>query len=154
MALPINFTNSLNNRGCKSQGPADSSSSFFPTIVFFFIKPFLKLISSLWLLPFLFPFFHINLYFSSPHLFLSVLPLACRPHQATGSVQIFFSPADCCAFFCDTILSFDSSCLFLCLLSVSYSLMYDPFPLFCSLNTGVLQEFHLASSCFYSVHPS
>lgn len=82
MALPINFTNSLNNRGCKSQGPANSSSSFFPTIVFFFMKPFLKLISSLWLLPFLFPFFHINLYFSSPHLFLSVLPLACRPWPA------------------------------------------------------------------------
>ena len=40
------------------------------------------------------------------------------------------------------------------LLYVPFHSRYDPFPLFCPLNTGVTQESHPALSCFYSVYLS
>ena len=108
------LTNSLNNKGYKSQGPADLNSSFFPNhLAVFFLNPFLKPITSPGLLPVLFPSLHSNLHFPSPHLFLSVLPWPAAPTTPLDLLRYFFSPADCCAFFCDTILSFYSSCFFL-----------------------------------------
>lgn len=149
----MNFTNSLNNRGCKSQGPANMNS--FPPSHLLLLKKkknFSQICIYLWL-PFLFS--------PSPQSPLSLFPfthpVCCHrssaPHFSGPTPSDIFSPTDHWTVFYDTILSFYPSCLFLCSASTSSSSMHGPLPLFCPLNTGVSQESHLPFSYFYSIYP-
>lgn len=127
-------------------------NSFPPAIYYLKKMFFLKSVSFLWL-PFLFS--------PSPQSPLSLFPftppVCCHrsaPHSPGPTTSDIFSPTDQWTVFYDTILSFYPSCLFLCSASTSSSSMHGPFPLFCTLNTGVSQESHLPFPCFYSIYPS
>lgn len=121
MAPPINFTNSFNNRGCKSQGPANMNSSFSPNHLLFKNFFFSNLCPLSGYSPFSF------LSFTS----ISTFPLPIYPSVCYHWSSAPTTPMDLFRYFLvlllfmhssDTFLSFNSSCLFL---SISNFLFYS-----------------------------
>lgn len=86
----MNFTNSLNNRGCKSQGPANMNS--FPPSHLLLLKKkktFLRSVSISG-----FPFFslpHLNLHFPSSHLLPLCAATGLLPHISLDPPHQIFS---------------------------------------------------------------
>ena len=108
MALPINFTNHLNNRGSSHRPLLIWIHHFFPTIYYLKLKK--KNFSQTYILP-----LATALSLSSPsrQSALSLFPFTPQcaamgfcTHHSSGPDQVFFSPADCKTSFCDTMLLF------------------------------------------------
>lgn len=128
MALPINFTNLLNNRGYKSQSSVNMNSSLFPNHLLF--KKLKKIFS--------------NLYPPSgycPFSFLSFTSISTFPLPIYSPVPCHGSSAPTIPLYLIRYFSvlltakhslvtpfFYSLRLFLCSSSASFSLMHGPLP--------------------------